>query len=150
MNKYAENTSVDVDRSIGEIKRTLQRFGADRFAYSEEASELKIAFRIRGFSILMRVLLPSQEEFASTEKGRTRTASAQFSAWEQECRRRARSLAAVIKAKLIAIDDQVATLEQEFLPYIVVDGVRTIGEYLVPRLPEITSGKLALPARAEG
>jgi hypothetical protein len=148
MSRYAEGTSVDVERTVGEIKRTLQRFGCDRFAYSEGSGELQIAFDIRGLSILMRIALPSRDEFGVTETGRSRTESATFAAWQQEIRRRARSLAAVIKAKLIAIDDDVATLEQEFLPYIVLDGVRTIGDYIVPKLPEITSGRLALPGGA--
>lgn len=145
MSRYAEGTTVDLERSIGEIKRMLQRFGAGRFAYSESPNALQIAFDIGERSILMRIDLPSPDEFRVTESGRQRTESATFSAWQQETRRRARALVAVIRAKLVAITENVATLDEEFLPYIVIDGVRTIGEYLIPRLPELTSGTLALP-----
>lgn len=149
MSKYAENTTVDVEKTIGEVKRTLQRFGSERFAYQESPGELQIAFDIRGLSILMRIKMPSREEFSVTDSGRARTESAQFAQWQQECKRRARSLCAVIKAKLIAVDDNVATVEQEFMPYILIDGVRTLGDYLIPKLPEITSGRLALPGASK-
>jgi hypothetical protein len=151
MSRYAEGTTVDVERSIGEIKRTLQRFGATSFAYREDTTELQIAFMVRGLNILMRVALPSIDDFALTEStNRKRSENTQRQAWEQECRRRVRSLAAVIKAKLVAVIDEVATLETEFLPYILVDGMQTtIGEVIVPRLPQIVSGQLALPGGSE-
>lgn len=150
MSKYAENTTVAVDQTLGEIKRTLLRFGAESFGTMESAGKLQIAFKIRGLNVLMQVSLPKQDEFATTESGRHRQSqSVQFAAWEKECRRRARSLAAVIKAKLVAIDDKVATLEAEFLPYIVMANGISIGDHLIPKLPSIISGNLALAAGRE-
>ena len=37
--------------------------------------------------------------------------------WEQACRQRWRALALVIKAKLEAIDAEISTFEEEFLPF---------------------------------
>lgn len=146
--KYAQGTSVDVDKTLGEIKRTVMRFGATAFASMEDQVEQRIGFEIRGMQIQMRVPVPKREEFRLTDSGRKRTESSAFNEWESECKRRMRSLSAVIKAKLIAIDDKVATIEQEFLPYIVLPNGSTIGDMLIPNLPALSSGTLALPSGA--
>lgn len=144
--KYAAGTEVDVDRTLGEIRRTVMRFGATRFASAVDESYHHIGFQVRDLTIEMKIPIPKREDFVRSSSGRSRTESAVFADWEKECKRRMRSLAAVIKAKLIAIDDKVATIEQEFLPYIVLPTGLTIGETLIPKLPALSNGALALPS----
>lgn len=42
MSTYARHTSVSVDNSISEIKRTLIRYGADKFAFAEGVGEAQV------------------------------------------------------------------------------------------------------------
>lgn len=148
---YAENTQVNESRSREEIERMLMRFGATEFGYMTKPGEALIGFVFRGLRVQFTVAQPQRDdpEFATTPTGRKRRdTTAAYKAWEQECRRRWRSLAAVVKAKLVAVDDGVATFETEFLPYMVTSDGRTVGQRLVPRLESaIQSGKgfLALP-----
>ncbi len=55
-------------------------------------------------------------------------------AYEAEVRRRWRALAAVIKAKLVAVEDNISTMEQEFLAYVVLPNGQTLGEWAGPQL----------------
>ena len=144
--KYAANTTVSMENSLGEIKRVVQRFGCTSFAYKEDAMSISILFEMRHYSIMMRVDLPPVKDFLTSEAGRRRTDAVAWTERDKECRRRMRSLAAVIKAKLIAVDDNVASLEQEFLPYIQLPNGGSIGDVIIPQLGAITTGALALPA----
>jgi len=145
LSRYAQGTEVSVERSLGEVERILQRFGADSFAYQKKADSTAIAFEIRGLNVMMRVSMPAVKDFLLTDTGRKRTDSAAWSERDKECRRRMRSLSAVIKAKLVAVDDGVATIEQEFLPYIQLPDGTSIGEALIPQIGALAAGTLALP-----
>jgi hypothetical protein len=67
-----------------------------------------------------------------TRRRRTKRQAAE--AYEAECRRRRQALAAVIKAKLVAVEDGISTNthEAEFLAYVVLSDGRTIGEWAGP------------------
>ena len=51
MPRYAENTSVSVDRSQAEVNRILQRYGADKFMSGWDREAAYIAFEARGRSL---------------------------------------------------------------------------------------------------
>lgn len=146
MRKYAEGTEVSVERSITEVKRLILRYGAESFTYQETPGDIKIAFVLSHLGVQMSVEFPDAEKYAFTPTGKRRYDDAKWAEWEKECKRRMRSLAAVIKAKFIAIDDGVATVEQEFLPYIVMHDGRRIGDCLIPQLGAVIGGQAALPA----
>jgi hypothetical protein len=44
---YAEKTKVPIDQSRNEIERTLQRYGANRFAYFTEPGKAIIVFEAK-------------------------------------------------------------------------------------------------------
>ncbi|MBN1126939.1 MAG: hypothetical protein JXA82_18195 [Sedimentisphaerales bacterium] len=147
MSRYAKNTSVSVDRSEQEIRRELTRFGASRFAtmHDIDNGNAAIGFEFHGRRIQMTVTMPNRddEEFTLTDTGRERNENAAFKAYETACRQRWRSLALVIKAKLVAVDDGVATFEDEFLPYTVLPNGQTISQIIQPRMERVLStGKL--------
>lgn len=146
---YAHGTSVSVDRSMSEIKRTLDRFGAEKFGYFSELGAAAIAFQHKGRAVRMRLRLPVPDDFVRTETNRTRTPRARDEECDRETRRRWRSLALVIKAKLAAIEDGIATFEDEWLAYLVLPGGKTVGEKLVPQLEAALSTD-GSPARLLG
>lgn len=138
--RYAENTSVPVDRSRSEIEKQLQRFGASGFGYGWEGSQEVIAFTYRGKQVRLTLPMPSPSGFR-TEAAR-----------EKERRRRWRSLAMVIKALLVGVADDILSFEEAFLSYFVMPDGLTLGERIIPALEAAAhEGKLPtlmLPAPA--
>jgi len=135
---YASKTDVPVSRSRDEIERTLQRFGATAFAYMSNAEgQVAISFEIRQLCVLMRMQLPRRDEFRLDSRGKVRSDSAIERDWEQACRQRWRSLVNGIKAKLALIDDGISSVEREFLGDVVPANGVTVGDRIIPQLPEI-------------
>lgn len=149
MRSYAQGTEVGVSRSMDEIRRTVLRFGAGEFATFEAANRMAIAFTYKRLSVRMEIEIPDRNDkkFQFTPSRRWKRSESQaYEAWEGECRRRVRALAAIIKAKLVGIQEGVLSFEDEFLPYVLTAGNKTIGEQLRPQLEAAMAGK-ALPKR---
>ena len=161
MGKYASRTSVPVKNSQDEINRILSRYGAEGFGYYTRTDRAIVQFEIRTSGALRRVQItiimpdPKSSEFTmSRHKNECdrhpvddKTAHGR---WEQACRQRWRALVLVIKAKLEAIDAQISTFEEEFLPFLVLPDGQTIGEKLLPQLKQLESGERALPRLVGG
>jgi hypothetical protein len=149
---YAERTTVAPEKSRAEIERTLSRFGATAFMYGWNGDAAVIQFKMQetfGYRQVRFVLpMPQLEEFRLDRRSYLRSESAKQQAWEQEVRRRWRSLALSIKAKLDAVETGLFTFDQEFMPFIVLPDGRTTGEWLVPQLDEAyTSGEMPTEMR---
>lgn len=135
--QYAEGTAVTQEKSRAEIEQTLIRFGADAFNSGYEPGRAHITFRAHGRWVRLVLTLPDpadQQFQRSPHRNIQRSASAAREAWEQECRRRWRSLALLVKAKLAAIADGIATFEEEFLPHIIMPDDRTVAEHVIPKV----------------
>ena len=97
MTRFAENTTVPVEKSRAEIEQLLQRYGADQFISGWDSRGAMIAFRARNRQIRFFVASPDRDEFKTSPAGRRRNTSAAIDqAWQQETRRRWRALALVI------------------------------------------------------
>lgn len=134
---YAARTEVSEERSQAAIKDMLRRLDCDGIGFCETRTHTGVQFAVAGVTYLMRIALPQREakEFRRTETGRTRKDAATVeNAWAQELRRRWRCLVAVVKAKLIAVEDGVATIEEEFLPYVLMADGRTLAEAALPEI----------------
>lgn len=136
MTRYAENTSVSVEKSRSEIESILQRYGCDDFAYRNSRQRAQIAFRMNDRMIRFDLDLPDPETFRATPGGRRRRSdSDMLKAWEQGCRQRWRALALVIKAKLEAVETGITTFEIEFMAHMLVPGTgQVFHEVALPRL----------------
>lgn len=136
MPPYAEATNVSEERSQSELKSMLRRAGSETIAIAEEADQVGILFRLRSISYRVQITLPDRNaaEFTRSPSGkRKRTDDQAWAAWEQETRRLWRCLVLVLKAKLTAVRDGVATVETEFLPYMVMQDGRTVAEAALPQ-----------------
>ena len=154
MSNYAANTTVPVERSRGEIERTLQRYGADSFMYGWSQDAAVVQFIADGRQIKFVLPLPDAKdpEFTHHARGK-RTADAAQKLWEQACRSRWRALALCIKAKLEAVDSGISTFEAEFLAHTVLPDGSTVGEFIQPQIAQAyASGKMPsmLPALEAG
>ena len=153
MSTYASQTTVSAEKSRAEIEVILRRFGADQFMYGWEDTRAVIQFRAQERLIRFVLDLPDQDDprFTMTPAGRKRrTPDAMLKAYEQATRSAWRSLALVIKAKLVAVDDGIVTFEQEFLAHIVLPSGDTVGRWAIPQVATAYETGDMLPALPGG
>lgn len=148
---YASKTTTTEDTSRAEIERLLLKYGADEFGYVTKRDAAVIGFLYRGMRFEMSIPLPDRDDvaFQFTPKTRKRrSATSANDAYIAERRRRWRCLCLGVKAKLVMIDDQVATFEAEFLPYLVTGNGQTVAERMKPLIEHAvqTGSPLLLPA----
>ena len=136
MTRYAENTTVSVEKSKAEIEKTLQRYGADQFISGWDRSKAMIGFTMSGRQIKFTLPLPDKtdSEFKETPTGKDRSEAAALKEWEKACRQRWRALALVIKAKLEAVEVGITTIEEEFMAHIMLPDGSTVGEFISPQI----------------
>ncbi len=135
MPTYAKETTVPVERSKGEIERTLQRYGASAFLYGWDRDRAVVGFDVDGRRYRITLAMPSRDEFRRTETGRTRSSQAAIeAAWEQATRQRWRALALWIKAVLEAAEAGIVSLEEALQPFTVLPNGQTAGQWLAPQI----------------
>ncbi len=135
--RYAAQTTVSTASSRAEIEKILVKYGASAFAVGWDQASASIMFDLGTRRIRFTLPLPDREdrEFSRTPTGRLRSTTERDKAWEQTIRQRWRALALIVKAKLEAVAAGVATVDEEFLAYIVVPGSgRTVADHVVPEL----------------
>ena len=133
--RYAQRTDVSSERSKAEIERLLTRYGATSFASGWQHDEAVIQFVMHERRIKFLLPLPSKTaaEFTQSKRGRRDDALA-YKLWEQATRQRWRALALVVKAKLEAVEANIATFEEEFLAHIVMPNGKTVSELVLPAI----------------
>lgn len=136
--RYAEGTTVSIESTRNEIERVLDQYGATSSRITKSPDYVLIEFIAKQRAVRFRLVMPksSDEVFHQTPKQvvRRSQASAQ-KAWEGECRRLWRALLNSIKAKLEAVNSNIATFEEEFMAY-TIDPVtgKTVAETVIPAL----------------
>lgn len=148
---YASGTDVSPEKSRMEIESCLARFGASEFGYMHSNGTATIAFCVGGRAVRIVLAPPNVEKLRRDGRGRTRPPAALENAIAAETRRRWRSLALVIKAKLTAVSDGISTVEREFFADVVMHDGRTLSEHMRPALEQSKGGgRLLLPASLGG
>lgn len=143
--RFAEGTSVSTDNSRSEIDRLLVRYGATSFMFGMNATSAMVAFDMHGRRIKFVLPMPDRtapefnevraNQYASTKKRATPEQAADK--YEQATRQRWRALVLCIKAKLESVESEIETFEEAFLPHIVMQNGRTIGETLIPDIAKL-------------
>lgn len=121
MAKFAERTSVSVEQSIGEIRKTVTRYGGEQFVFGVAEDRLLVGFTKEGRQVRFQV-------------DQTKDSP-------QENRRLARALLLVLKAKLESVASGVAGFEDEFLANIVLPDGKLVGTYAKVSLAQAYEGK---------
>lgn len=139
MTKFAENTTVPVEKSRAEIEQLIIRYGATHTAFMSAPGRAIICFEAKERRIMFELPLPNRDdnEFAYRKfyNGKKRNTPEQVSdAWEQACRQKWRALALVIKAKLEAVASGITTFEDEFMAHIVMPDGQTVSTHIKPRI----------------
>jgi len=116
-------------------------------------------FRISDRMIRFTLPLPRSDEFRETPTGRKRTELQIAEQVNAEARRRWRSLLLVTKARFVAVEDGVLSLEDAFMADVVLPDGQTVGEWLHPQLdtayaiaqmPSLVPGAVSRPALTAG
>ena len=139
---YAENTSVPVEKTRAEIERLLSRHHCTKFlaGVDHEAHRATVQFQAHGRIVKFDIALPDPEDPKYKRiKGSylERNASGVVKVVDQETRTRWRALLLVVKAKLEAVESQIATFEDEFLAHTVLPNQQTVAEYIGPMVDEV-------------
>lgn len=145
--RYAETTTVPVERSQHELGTLLRKAGAEAVMTAWDATQgAGVRFRMDGVYAQLIVPHPSPERMATLVKARPRTLRVDLE--EQEERRCWRALLLLVKAKLEAIAGDITTMEREFMPDLLLSDGRRLEQWAAPALAEMyQTGRLpALPA----
>lgn len=133
---YAARTTVAPAKTRTEIEHELEKRGASQFGFNREGRRSVVMFTLQGLQVRLELIMPDPEErrFTHTPAGKLRSAGSQADAYDQEVRRRWRALLLVVKAKLVAVDEGITSLEREFLADVVLDTGRTVIEEMRPSI----------------
>jgi hypothetical protein len=134
MTRYAQGTSVSTDRSLGEIRKILARYGAMKFGLIDQPGSAAIGFEMQNRAVKIVIPLPKVEDCTKSPSGRARTrAQAEEAMRAEECQRW-RALALIIKAKCEVVESGIITFEREWLPYLVLPNGQTVADKVAPEL----------------
>lgn len=136
--RYASDTEVSTDRSIGEIRRTLRNYGAAGFAFGENEKGAMIEFvaHDRRVRFVLPMPNPRADEFTKTPTGKDRAPTQANQLYETACKRVYRVFVLVIKAQLEAVESGLVRFEDAFLPYTVLPGGMTVADTIRDRVDE--------------
>lgn len=118
--RYAERTEVPVRQSRSEIESLLEGYGVTDYTFGKLNGNPTVLFEWRGRRIRLHIPLPDPDDAQfTTTPGRRymRTRAEAKKAYDQEVMRLWRGLVLILKAKLVAVDTGIATLDEEFLGY---------------------------------
>jgi hypothetical protein len=137
--RYAADTTVAPEKSRAQIELLLRAHGATEYATGWDPTHDRIQFRLHNLIVRFVLPRPDRQAYLRDRHGWSRVPKAVDRAVDQADRQRWRALYLVVRAKLEAVEANIATLEQEFLAYVVMPNGLTIGDALVPQL---TAGKV--------
>lgn len=137
MSRYAEGTTVSVEQSRGDISGILAKHGVTRMGWSTgpEGDELlaEINERRYRFAIVRPTLVEIRRMFPNARDDNAKL--------QAEWRRRWRAIVLLLKAKLeFAGEGDVTTIEREFMPYLLVDGKRTLADVVEANQLQLVAG----------
>lgn len=117
MVRFAQKTQVPVERTKTAIDALLRKYGASEYVsgWDHHTGRCFVQFTMDSCRVRMNLLIPTNA-----------TAVYEREQW--------RALFLVTKAKLVAVEAQISTFQEEFLAHIVTKDGRTIGERMMPAL----------------
>jgi hypothetical protein len=141
--KFASDTNVSVERSKAEIEATIMKYGATGLLTGWHGNHAMVQFEMKTRQLRFMLPLPDKADkrfWYTPARRNKRDEHGAYLEWEQACRQRWRALLLAIKAKLEAVECGISEFEQEFMANIVLPDGFTIGERILPGLPEVFRG----------
>lgn len=150
---YAQNTSVPVEKSRAEIERLLSKHKCSKFmaGVDHDAHRATVQFQAHNRIVKFDIALPDPADPKWRKiKGSylQRTSAGVEKIVAQEERSRWRALLLVIKAKLEAVESNIATFEDEFLAHVLLPNQQTVAQYIGPTVAQIyETGRMPVERR---
>ena len=106
--------------------------------YGWDQEKAVVGFRMVGRQIRFLLPMPDKKDrrITHTPTGKVRKESAAYTEWEQACRQKWRALSLVIKAKLEAVEAEIAVFDDEFMANIVLPNGSTVSQFMLPQIEE--------------
>ena len=135
---YAKETSVPVSKTRLDIEYLLKSAGATEYIQGNSGNTHAIAWTLEGKKYRLTMTIPdiNSPEVLYTPTKITRAPSAAKKYWEQLERSMWRQLYIIIKAKLVAVESGIRTMEQEFREDMLLPNGQTVGEYVGPQIEQ--------------
>jgi len=140
-----EDTTVSADKTKGEIRALLLKYGVTQFGIMEEPCRALIGFHKGGRTVRLIVPLPDKSLRALSKTGGHLPAGtpAALKVHEQEERRIWRAVRTWIFGQLEAVRSGIQTWEQVFLPWTVLSNGQTFSEWAEPQIEqEVSAGRM--------
>jgi hypothetical protein len=142
--RFAEGTPVTVQSSRSEIQSILAKHGCLSMAWAATPDGDTLEFILKGKQFRFSIGKPTVDDlkrmYREDGKNWSRVYDTQAKV-DAEWRRRWRANVLLLKAKLEFIEGGDTTLETEFLPYAVLPGGQTVGDYIASgALPLLNAG----------
>lgn len=147
--KYAQDTTVPISKSRGEIDNLLRDWGATGVQWTDEWDAGIVTLRFQWpheksvFRARLKIVLPGREDFEDEAIDR-RTGHLSESKMEKllagRGKREHRLLLIMLKGILNAVDAGVVSDIDAFLPYLEGADGRTVGEVAAENLPQLATG----------
>ena len=125
---------VPVERTQGEIRKTLEKYGATGFMFGQGNGHAMVIFEMKSRRVKFILPLPK----ANDKKG------------QQLERARWRCLLLAIKAKLECVTSGISTFENEFMAMIVMPDGKTVSETITPHIANAYSTGRMVPLLGPG
>ncbi len=138
---FAEKTKVPSHQTRMQIEQLLAKHQAKQYGTFVDSVgfQARVQFLLHDRIVRFTITLPKRTMYR---------AAANF---EQAERQRWRALLLVIKAKLEAVENAIATFEEEFLAHIVMPNDQTVGDLVKPHIAEAyATGRLPASQRLLG
>jgi hypothetical protein len=139
---YAKDTEVPVEKSRAEIERLLSQHKCSKFlaGVDHDAHRATVQFQAHNRIVKFEIALPdpADPKYKTMKNSYLqRSAEGVRKVVAQEERTRWRALLLVIKAKLEAVESNIATFEDEFLAHVLLPNQQTVAEYIGPTVAQI-------------
>lgn len=136
--RYADGTTVTVERSKAEIEGTVRRYGATSFVSGYDEHSAFVLFRANDRMVRFHVPIPApaDEQFRYDGRKNTRSPEQRQKAAAAEEMRLWRCLLLAIKSKLEVVESGISTFEQEFLAHIILPDNTTVGDWIAPQIEQ--------------
>lgn len=140
--RFAEGTTVAVERTLAEIGATIVKHGGSNFTFSmgSPGATSIVAFKAHDRFVRFSLPMPRPDDRAFL-RGR----GSRELAYQAELRRVWRALLLCIRAKLEVVATGITSFEDEFLAHIVVPGGETFGDWARPKLADAYASGVSLP-----
>ena len=151
---YATGTTVTAEKTLGEIKGLLKQRGVTNIMTHDIPQQFSLAFEYNGVPYRITLPLPAFDDptFWDYKRGGVtyqRTPGAANELYDKEFNRRWRAFGMVIKAKIVAVEEGISTMEAEFIGNAILKYGRTVSETYASDMPALAASgamsALALP-----